>query len=130
MNKIKLAIVGCGGMGHRHLRGLAELTQAGLSPFELIGAQEAEEHFGTRPTIVANLAELTQLGVEAVDITTTPTYHHTLASKALELGWHTMIEKPVGLTVRACNLIRAATQQSGKIVSVAENYRRDPATRC
>ena len=36
--KIPLAIVGCGGMGHRHLYGLAELQNAGLSPFELIGA--------------------------------------------------------------------------------------------
>ena len=31
--KIPLAIVGCGGMGHRHLYGLAELQNAGLSPF-------------------------------------------------------------------------------------------------
>ena len=38
MERIPLAIVGCGGMGHRHLFGLAELYRNGLSPFELVGA--------------------------------------------------------------------------------------------
>jgi predicted dehydrogenase len=40
-----------------------------------------------------------------------------------------MIEKPVGLTVRAGNLIRKAAEKSGRIVSTAENYRRDPVNR-
>lgn len=141
MNKVKLAIVGCGGMGHRHLRGLAELHRAGLSNFDLVGAcdpvtanaeslaDEAAEHFGTRPAVVANFEELAAHGVEAVDITTTPPYHHSLGVDALDRGWHAMIEKPVGLTVRACNLIRAAAERSGCVTSVAENYRRDPINR-
>ena len=37
MDEIALAIVGCGGMGHRHLEGLAELTRAGRSPYRLLG---------------------------------------------------------------------------------------------
>lgn len=141
MNNIKLAIVGCGGMGHRHLRGLAELHRAGLSKFDLVGAcdpltanaeslaDEAADHFGSRPAVVANFDELATTGVEAVDITTTPPYHHTLAIDALNRGWHAMIEKPVGLTVRACNVIRNAARATERIVSVAENYRRDPINR-
>ena len=142
MNKIKLAIVGCGGMGHRHLRGLAELHRAGLSHFEVVGAcdpvaanaeslaDEAAEHFGTRPVVVADLDGLTTTtSVDAVDITTTPPYHHTLTVDALDRGLHAMVEKPVGLTVRACNLIRAATERNQRVVSVAENYRRDPINR-
>ncbi len=35
MNKIPLAIVGCGGMGGRHLLGLKELEQAGLDNIAL-----------------------------------------------------------------------------------------------
>jgi len=31
MEQIKLAIVGCGGMGGRHLFGLQELMQSGMS---------------------------------------------------------------------------------------------------
>lgn len=141
MEKIRLAIVGCGGMGHRHLRGLAELHRAGLSQFDLVGAcdpvqsnaeslaDEAEGHFGTRPTVVSHIDELAVVDVQAVDITTTPPYHHTLAVSALNHGWHAMVEKPVGLTVRACNLIAQAAANSNCIVSVAENYRRDPINR-
>ncbi len=141
MDKIPLAIVGCGGMGHRHLYGLAELQNAGLSPFELVGAcdpvranaeslaDDAEERLGTRPQVVESMEELEALGVVAVDITTTPRYHHTVAEEAIARGWHAMIEKPVGLTVRASNRIQQAAERSDSIVSVAENYRRDPMNR-
>ncbi len=141
MDKIPLAIVGCGGMGHRHLYGLAELHRADLSPFDLVGAcdpvtanadslaDQAQEHFGRRPAVVGSLEELAKLGVTAVDITTTPRFHHTLGVEAVQHGWHTMIEKPVGLTVRASNLIRQAAVNSKQVVSVAENYRRDPINR-
>ena len=141
MAKIPLAIVGCGGMGHRHLYGLAELHHAGLSPFELVGAcdpvranaeslaDDAEERLGTRPQVVESMEELEALGVVAVDITTTPRFHHTVAEEAIARGWHAMIEKPVGLTVRASNRIQQAAERSDSIVSVAENYRRDPMNR-
>ena len=141
MAKIPLAIVGCGGMGHRHLYGLAELHNAGPSPFELVGAcdpvranaeslaDDAEERLGTRPQVVESMEELEALGVVAVDITTTPRFHHTVAEEAIARGWHAMIEKPVGLTVRASNRIQEAAERSDSIVSVAENYRRDPMNR-
>ncbi|MEM7033777.1 MAG: Gfo/Idh/MocA family oxidoreductase [Chloroflexota bacterium] len=141
MSKIRSAIVGCGGMGHRHLYGLAELHRADLSEFELVGAcdpvqanaeslaAEAEKLLGHKPTVVSNLDELEKVGVQAIDITTTPPYHHTIAVDALERGWHTMIEKPMGLTVRACNIIRKAAEKHNCVVSVAENYRRDPINR-
>jgi len=141
LNKIRLAIVGCGGMGHRHLAGLVELHRAGLNHFELVGvcdpvsenaeslAQQAKEHFGEHPAVVSNLGELAALGIESVDITTTPRHHHTIAIEGLQRGWHVMVEKPMGLTVRACNLVRHAAEQSDCILSVAENYRRDPINR-
>jgi predicted dehydrogenase len=92
-------------------------------------ATNAEELLGKRPTVVKNLAELEPLGIAAVDITTTPRYHHTLGVEAIERNWHAMIEKPVGLTVRACNLMLKAANANDRVVSVAENYRRDPVNR-
>ncbi len=141
MNNIRLAIVGCGGMGHRHMYGLAELHRAGWTQFNLVAAcdpvsdnaeslaAQAEERFGQKPAVVKTLEELAAVGVDAVDVTTTPPYHHTVAIETLARGWHTMVEKPMGLTVRACNLIRRAAEASGAVLSVAENYRRDPINR-
>ena len=128
-------------MGHRHLEGLAELHRAGLSPFRLVGACDpvaanadslagaAERHFGVRPTTVASLDELAPLGVQAVDITTSTVGHHTSVAGALEQGWHVMVEKPLGVSVAACRHIRGRADRSGLVVSVAENYRRDPMNR-
>lgn len=141
MNKIALAIIGCGGMGHRHLEGLAELHRAGFSQFELVGASDivsenaaslartAEKHFGEKPVVVNSLEELEAIGVESVVLTTSTRSHHVLAVEALHRGWHVMVEKPMGLTVHACNLMRKATEQSKLTFSVAENFRRDPINR-
>ncbi len=128
-------------MGHRHLGGLGELRNAGLGPLELVAAcdpveanavslaDQAEAAFGTRPAVVATIGDLHDHGVQAVDITSTPRTHHLLAVEALEAGLHVLIEKPLALTVTACRMIRDAAAASGAILSVAENYRRDPMCR-
>jgi predicted dehydrogenase len=142
---IPLAIVGCGGMGHRHLYGLAELAgvEGAARSFDLVGAcdpngenaaslaAEAESRLGRRPVVARDLAELKRLapGVAAVDICADPRHHHTLAGEAFAAGWHVMVEKPMGLTVRACRVIQEAASRAGRRLSVAENYRRDPINR-
>lgn len=141
MEKLRLAIVGCGGMGTRHLRGLAELQRQGLSPFQLVAAcdpltdnanllaDEAEQRLGARPQVVRSQEEMEPLGIQAVDVTTTPRYHHGMASEALQRGWHVMCEKPVGLTMACCSVIADAHSGTDLVFSVAENYRRDPMNR-
>lgn len=140
--KLGLAIVGCGGMGHRHLFGLAELQEAGLSPFELVGAcdpdegnanslaDEAERLLGRRPAVATDLEALGKAAaVDAIDLPASPRVHHTVAVEAMQRGWHVMSEKPAGLTVRACNIMSRAAAEHDKVLSVAENYRRDPINR-
>ena len=63
MEQIPLAIIGCGGMGGRHLLGLKELDDSGLNNVELVAvcdlrrdnaeylADQAEERLGTRPRV-------------------------------------------------------------------------------
>jgi predicted dehydrogenase len=139
---IRLAIIGCGGMGQRHLAGLIETEQVGINRFDLVGAcdpvsdnaQElaslAQKHFDEPPVVASNLHELTRLvDVDAVDITAPPQHHHTLAIDALQRACNVMVEKPLGVTVRACKQIWTALQTSDCVLSVAENYRRDPINR-
>jgi predicted dehydrogenase len=140
---IPLAIVGCGGMGHRHLYGLGELARAGHRPFDLVAAcdpreenaaslaQTAEELLGRRPEVVGDLDELSRraAGLAAVDICADPRHHYTLAAGAFGHGWHVMVEKPMGLTVVACHAMRRAALKAERWLAVAENYRRDPINR-
>jgi predicted dehydrogenase len=140
---VQLAIVGCGGMGRRHLAGLAELARYGERVVDLVAvcdlnernagdlADEAGVLLGSRPEIFVDLATMARETetLEAAACTTDSGSHHLVASDLLDLGLHTLCEKPLALTIRGCDRIMAAAQRSGKVLSVAENFRRDPMNR-
>jgi predicted dehydrogenase len=52
-----------------------------------------------------------------------------VACAALEAGKHVLVEKPMALTVAGCNKMMAAAERAGRVLAVAENYRRDPLVR-
>jgi len=130
-------------MGGRHLFGLKELYDSGLNNIELAAvcdlrrdnaeylADEALKLFGRRPAPYDDLAKMAAAvpDLQVVDITTEASAHHSVACAAFDLGLNVIVEKPLGLTMRACNQILAAQQRSGKLLSIAENYRRDPMSR-
>ena len=140
---VRLAIVGCGGMGRRHLAGLAELARTEHHAVDLVAvcdrnernardlADEALQLLGRRPAVFTDLAIMTgeSDGLEAASCTTDSGSHHLVATQLLESGLHLLCEKPLALTIRGCNRIIAAAQRSGKVLSVAENFRRDPINR-
>jgi predicted dehydrogenase len=140
---VRLAIVGCGGMGRRHLAGLAELARTDHNNVALVAvcdlnernaedlADEALQLLGYRPPAFSDAARMAREveGLEAADCTTDSGSHHRVAADLLDLGLHTLCEKPLALTIRGCDRIIAAAERSGKILSVAENYRRDPINR-
>jgi predicted dehydrogenase len=150
MDEVQLAIVGCGGMGTRHMYGMKEyaaVVGAGLGPphppFRLAAvcdpnernanllADTAAAELGQRPRVFTTLEQLLDGApeVQALDVATETRFHHEIACTALEAGRHVMVEKPMALTVGACNRMMAAAQQAGRLLAVAENYRRDPLVR-
>ena len=143
MVKVPLAIVGCGRMGGRHLLGLKELYDSEMCNVELVAvcdlkaehathlADVAADLLGRRPLVFGDLGEMTRAisDLQAVDITTEAGVHHRVATEAFGLGLNVLSEKPLGITMRACNLMLEAQRASGKLLSVAENYRRDPMSR-
>ena len=94
-------------------------------------ASVVEEATGDRPAVFTDFDRMLdeQKPLDAVDIVTDTRMHHVFAIKALDAGVNVLTEKPMGITIRACQAMRAAAQRSGKILSVAENYRRDPMNR-
>ncbi len=141
--KIPFAIVGCGGMGSRHLLGLKELNDCRLGVVDLAAvcdlrldnaealAGEAEKLLGRKPLVFQDMHKMVAAvpGLQAAIITTDASSHHRVACAAFDLGLHVLCEKPLALTMRACNRILEAQARSGKLLSVAENYRRDPISR-
>jgi predicted dehydrogenase len=143
MTRIRIALVGCGGMGTRHLYGLRELIGSPYGRVELAAlcdisrdngeraATEAEELLGSRPPVFTSLEEMAAAipDLDAVDVVTDPSFHHEVVCQAVGLGLHVMVEKPFGVSVRTCRMMLDAAKSQGKLISVAENYRRDPSAR-
>ena len=143
MEKVKFGLVGCGGMGTRHLYGLRELAQTPFGNIELaavcdlrlqhaeMAAAEAEKLLGHRPAVYTDLEAMRrgEPGLAAVDVVTDPSTHHTVVCQALDLGLHVVVEKPMAVTVRACQRMLDAARRNKRLLSVAENFRRDPSAR-
>lgn len=143
MEQVGLAIVGCGGMGRRHLTGLAELANSDFNSVRLLAvcdlnernasdlADEAAEQLGYRPQVYRLIADMVREveGLEGADVTVDTGVHHAVATECLDRGLHVQCEKPLALTIRGCNRVIAAARRAGKVLSIAENYRRDPMNR-
>jgi len=138
-----MLLIGCGMMGARHLRGLAELERTIPGSVALAGvcdmreesaakvAAEAEELFGARPAVFTDVgkavAELPDL--QAADVVTDPRSHDNLVVGLVQAGVDVICEKPLATTVaRALRMVEAA-ERTGRILAVAENNKRDPMNR-
>ena len=142
MNKIPLCLIGCGGMGHRHLFGYKELEDSGISNVEIVAvcdnqkqnadfaAKEVERLFGKTPMVFYDVDDvLNNSEIVAVDVVSQPASHHSLAIPALKAGKHAMVEKPLALTIKACKEIIKAAQSTSTVLATTENLRRDPSNR-
>jgi predicted dehydrogenase len=143
MDRVPIAIVGCGGMGRRHLTGIAALYKSDFRNLDLVAvcdlnernandlADEAAQQLGARPRVFNSLPEMarTMPEIRGVDVVTDAASHHRVAVACLELGYNIQCEKPLSITQRGCDTIIEAAKKAGRILSVAENFRRDPINR-
>jgi predicted dehydrogenase len=137
----KIALVGCGGMGRRHAHGYIELrkyfdtvTMAAVCDVHhdvaATVAGEIGEATGATPDIYTDFDDmLANADLDGVAIVTSTPMHHIFAIKAMNAGLHVITEKPMGLTLKACRQMREFSHSTGKVMAVAENYRRDPMNR-
>jgi predicted dehydrogenase len=140
---VQYAAVGCGGMGRRHLRGVATLKGSSQCNMDLVAAcdvkreqaellaNEAEELLGKRPRVFTDVLQMAREmpELQAADVTVESGFHHSVASACLEAGLNVLCEKPLAVTVRGCTMVIETAKRKGLVLSVAENFRRDPIHR-
>ena len=143
MEPVRLAFAGCGGIAGAHVRALGELWKKEIRPFEIVAAcdvveenarnlaGEVEKFQEKKPDVFTDLERMLDKAgeTEAVDICALHSEHHALAVPCLEAGKAVLIEKPLGITMRAGRLILEAAVRSRSLLAVAENYRRSPQER-
>jgi predicted dehydrogenase len=64
--------------------------------------------------------------VEAVIVAVADQFHVPLCLKALAAGKHVLVEKPLGVTVEDCELLREKVRSSGRVFQVGNMKRFDP----
>ncbi len=139
---LNLGIVGCGGMGMRHAHGYIELrkhfesfTLAAVCDRHRAAAERVasvvEDATGNRPTIFTDYTEMLASNprLDAIDIVTDTRMHHVFALQAFNAGISVLTEKPMALTMRACRLMRDRAAEKNLVLSIGEQYRRDPMNR-
>lgn len=140
---VRFGLIGCGGMGRRRVAGYAELVRSGLANVELAAvcdldeaaaddlADEARALTGVRPRVFQAIATMCEAvdGLAAVDVVTDIRAHHRVAIECVDRGLAVQVEKPLALTMRACNLLIRAARRAGRPLIVAESHRRDPVNR-
>ncbi|MBN1553897.1 MAG: Gfo/Idh/MocA family oxidoreductase [Phycisphaerae bacterium] len=135
--KVKLALVGCGWISGNHVKGYRDLQERGCQSFEVVAcvdpnqanadrqADEIAAFQKNRPAVLASIQDLLAAKLaDAADVCTPHAFHHTAAVECLNGGLHVMLEKPLGLTLRAGEKIIEAAQKNRRILSTGEDIRR------
>ncbi len=135
--KVRLGLIGCGGISRAHVQGYRMLMEAGCKEFEVTVccdisekiAQERAAEIATfqsrQPAIVKDWEKLPGCNlVDAVDICLPHFLHHTVGVSFLESGIHVLVEKPLGITLKAARLMLETARRKKVILASAENIRR------
>ena len=117
MKKIRVAIVGVGHLGSRHLNVYSEMRDQvdliGVCDIQKERTRKLAEHY--RVPFYEDYRQLAGK-IDAVNICVPTTLHHEVASFFLKSGAHTFIEKPISSTVaQAQELIDLAREKKRKL---------------
>jgi len=139
---VKVAIIGCGGMAGGHLNSYLRIWQTVPGKVELTAmcdpVKERAENFankvkdvtGKKPIVYDDTDKmLAKESLDGADICSPHAFHHINAVKCLNTGVNVIVEKPIGVTVKATHAIIEAAKRNGKIAATAENIRRMPSRR-
>ena len=122
------ALAGYGAGGRTFHRPLIE-SAVGLDLVAVVtGSSERQAQVRAEipgATPVAALAELVDLDVQGVTITTPSATHADLAHQALDLGLHVVVDKPFALTARASADLVEHAARTGLVVTAYQNRRWD-----
>ena len=129
MDKVRLGIIGHGGMGSHHARYLTDDEVAGAELVALcdIDAERlkgTEERYGKKLACFENADDLFAAKcVDAVIIATPHYFHPPLAIQAMENGVHPLCEKPAGVYTRQVRQMNEVAEKSGLVFGVMFNQR-------
>ena len=130
MSKLRVGIIGTGGIAHAHLNSYKTIDEVEIVAGADIVPGKAEEFFkrnGMPNAKGFNSKEdmLDKVKLDAVSVCTYNSTHSECAVYALENGLHVLCEKPLSVTLEQALAMRKAEKDSGKILTVGFQPRYD-----
>lgn len=125
MDKVRVGLIGIGGMGGCHYSCYEEIENAELvAVCDVRGDMAREKTAGKNVKVYEDLDEmLNSEKLDMVDICTPSYLHADMAVKCLEKGLNVLCEKPMTLTVADAERVLKAAEKSGKKFMVAHVVR-------
>jgi predicted dehydrogenase len=122
---LRVGVIGLGAMGMRHAT-----TLASMNGLEFAGAADhgAPRRALGRP-VVATLADLLAVGIDACIVATPASDHSRTAVALAQAGIPTLIEKPLAMDLQQCAEIEAAFTGADLLAAVGHVERFHPAVR-
>lgn len=127
---IRFALVGCGAIAPTQAQALKELPAIARLTHCVDTVPEHARDFAEKHGLaVASWEEiLYNPEIDAVTLCTPSGLHGDLAASALRAGKHVIVEKPLEISVAACDVLLAAQRASGHQLAVISQHRFDPAS--
>ncbi len=129
MTPLRAALVGVGRIADMHYLGysatpMAEVVAICDTDPDLLSRRASEWGVETTYTDFDQLLEAP--AVDAVDIITPHYLHASMTIAALEAGKHVTVQKPMALSVADADAMIEASERTGKLLRVIDNYRFHP----
>lgn len=120
---MRFGLIGAGAIGTIRANALSQSRDCELVAIHDLDLKRAKKA-GPRATFHSNVEDmLGSADVDAVVISTPPSIHEELATKALQAGKHVLLEKPMAPTSAACRRMAEVATASGKLLTVGYNHR-------
>ena len=128
---LRVALVGCGGVGHLRAGLIAADPEARLVAVNDLDPQRAAALAGETgaETVASWEAAVGRDDVDAVIVSATNDTHTPIGTAALAAGKHVLVEKPGARSSTELERFREAVREQGVVAKVGFNHRYHPALR-
>ncbi|HML49116.1 MAG TPA: Gfo/Idh/MocA family oxidoreductase, partial [Clostridia bacterium] len=123
MTKVKVGIIGCGGIANgKHMPSLSKVPEVEMVAFcDIIveRAEKAAEKYGAEDAkVFEDYRELLALDLDVVHVLTPNVSHSSITVAALEAGKHVMCKKPMAINSAEAQKMVDAAKRTGKKLTI------------
>ena len=128
--KVRVGIVGCGAVAHKHAYALKKIKEAEVKAVADIDGEKAKNFamkFGVKRYYSSLSDMLLNEELDAVLVLTNPQSHCKLAVEAMNAGKHVLVEKPLCVTAKEAEEMVEVSKKNNVILFPIEQFLFTPA---